>query len=777
MHMLKNIAKTTLKTLDEITMTSSVDEKKLLFEPKNDSNEPEKETMMEDEAAATKVAADAAAAAVAAKVATTDNVVSAEDEEEKKQEEKKKAGEVKDDQFDPNLYASKADYLYFTTHYRMLIQPAKKFNLKFSYAVQYLTPNSTLSEVECKRIVDEMQQCYDDLEQTRYIVIRRWKIEAQESDKYLEPYFQKMMDVRALFDVKFVQTPSQSSKGSVKHHSTAIGQGANVELAADQLGQLSLEEQRRLANEERNRVQEAEKSILLQQQQMQEDHIRRCEDLQRQHEKDLAALAHQRQQLLEGGQHHDLNSRVSSPVPSITSSLLPPPLPASNVVPSPHVQHQPLVPLQQLQPLPPRVALPSQRPLQQPLSQKTLAPNQQMEAFSDLVSTFASQTFDPRSLVKIFKGDKPSENYQNYALWRSQWRTCERKMLQLRKDKFEMYTALSQVLEGEAARVIGTPEIREDTYDIMLKKLDNRYSNPSLFLKEVTNQLGAMPKMTDTKESLMRGINTLESGWENLRARNLSQDHLTTMYFIHMYEGKLSPNGQKLWITKKLKNKDDSHPLGFNLTIQDFFDTLHDAELSELHTPDTKNKNDDKGKRNTMFGSHASESQEEEKGNQCIIPKCQAKQHKYILRCPELQKIPPLELLAWANKNNISCKLCLSKQHKTESCDHLAAGRLHKCSVQIQEGPRKGTECGGLHCKFLHFDVNPKKKKKKEQGSNQSHQTSANPSGPPPPSALPLVQNSGFYIPPEMLQLHGQNQQQLALPAPQASAMPPPQAS
>ena len=88
MHMLKNIAKTTLKTLDEITMTLSVDEKKLLFEPKNDSNEPEKETMMEDEAAATKVAADAAAAALAATVATTDNVVSVEDEQEKKQEEK-----------------------------------------------------------------------------------------------------------------------------------------------------------------------------------------------------------------------------------------------------------------------------------------------------------------------------------------------------------------------------------------------------------------------------------------------------------------------------------------------------------------------------------------------------------------------------------------------------------------------------------------------------------------------------------------------------------------
>ncbi len=157
------------------------------------------------------------------------------------------------------------------------------------------------------------------------------------------------------------------------------------------------------------------------------------------------------------------------------------------------------------------------------------------ELMENLVAPFASQSFDPKNFVKVFKGDEPKENFQKYSLWRSQWGSCEKKMQILKKDKLEMYTALTQCLDGEAARVVSTATVTDNTYELMLKKLDDRYSNPSLYLREVTNALAAMPRMTDTKDSLMRGINTLESGWENLKARKLTQDQLTTMYFLHMY--------------------------------------------------------------------------------------------------------------------------------------------------------------------------------------------------------------------------------------------------
>ena len=491
--------------------------------------------------------------------------------------------------------------------------------------------------------------------------------------------------------------------------------------------------------------------------------MRRCLESQNQHDEALASLQAQRQQLLGG-------SRVPSPTPSVTSSLLPS---------QPQQPQQP--PLRQLPKQ--QSLLPPQKLQQQPLLSNYLPPHSQQQylqpqnlpdpnvtAIGHLVAAFASQSFDPKKFVKAFKGNEPTENFQKYSLWRSQWNTCEKKMRELKKDNFEMYTALTQCVESEAARVIQTATVTENTYELMLKKLDDRYSNPALYLKEVTKALESMPQMTDNKDSLMKGINTLECGWENLKARDLTQEQLTTMYFLHMYEPKMSPKAQSLWLSKRLKFKDDKHPLGFNLGVEDFFETLHDAEIANLHAPhDSKKNNKNEGRKSTMFGAHSSENQEGDAqgdAEQCIIPKCKSRPHKFILRCPMLAQMTPLDLLAWVKKVGISCKLCLSRSHPSDRCDVMAAGRLHPCNVVVQEGPRRGTTCGGLHCKFLHFDINPKNKnqKKKEGEKIQAHQSLSQIPPPPPPQSL--AQGAGYYGAPEQAG-HSQQSGQLALPPPQ----------
>jgi hypothetical protein len=49
---------------------------------------------------------------------------------------------------------------------------------------------------------------------------------------------------------------------------------------------------------------------------------------------------------------------------------------------------------------------------------------------------------------------------------------------QLAADNLEKYHMMTQVLDGKAAKLIATPNVTNETYDFMLKKLDDGYSNP-----------------------------------------------------------------------------------------------------------------------------------------------------------------------------------------------------------------------------------------------------------------------------------------------------------
>ena len=110
----------------------------------------------------------------------------------------------------------------------------------------------------------------------------------------------------------------------------------------------------------------------------------------------------------------------------------------------------------------------------------------------------------------------------------------------------------------------------------------------------------------------MKGINALEKGRANLKARKLSHEHLLTMYFCNLYEPKLSPKAMGNWTARRTAAKNDNHPMGYDLTIEDFFAAVRDAETHLLFsdTSGGAKKNEDKKKaaepkKPAIFGSHS----------------------------------------------------------------------------------------------------------------------------------------------------------------------------
>ena len=389
--------------------------------------------------------------------------------------------------------------------------------------------------------------------------------------------------------------------------------------------------------------------------------------------------------------------------------------------------------------------LPKPTPVVQKSSEKD---NESEQLIKNLVSQLAGQQFNIKNIVsKPFTGSDSKENFQNYSIFRTQWRLAENQLDQLGKTNVEKYTYLMQVLEGEAAKLITTAFIDNETYDFMLQKLDNRYQNPTLYLREVTNSLKALPKMKDTKDSLMKGITALESGWNNLKQRKLNNDQLLFMYFLQAYEPKLSPQTTKLWNTRRTNARDDKHPLGFNLEISDFFKCIHDAESYVLYSgsdnSEKQSENEQNRNKAAMFGAHASENQESQNRNddkKCPIPGCNQKAHRYLLKCQKLQNNTPSELLKWMKGEGRDCKLCM-EHHKTADCPGFRDGKLHKCKKMIAEGPRAGQECQGLHNAFLHMDVKPKKKNKVHSSSNVPENSQNDPQA--QPAARPVVPQPG----------------------------------
>ena len=746
--MLKNIQKSSLKTLDELSVMASVAEKIANLESK------EGDSQADDTAAA---AAAAAATAASSNPPNSDQLQEGEEEEEGGGQETRKA--EKYTTYDPKKFVSLAGYNRYREDAHKLVTPSRQFRLTFEDALEKLGPNSSTTKEGADIILKDIEDLYHHLLVLRKVVTNYYTLEAKEEDTYIDKFFHQRQKIREMYDAKYMQplsgTNSVTSRKNSIHQSTALEPESN-----EQVNLQKIEDERKKAEEAQRAIDEANRSLL-----------QRRENLVR----ELASCDRQHRVLMEG-------SRSSSPCPSISSSCVAPlndileekiemVQPPKNIVQNftpkmsvfkfncrfcdakfeslesadlhektVHKMAEPAAIVHQAATADDVVPPPTTfqgKEVPKSLSEEQFLKHLQNQNIA--MAQWAIESFDPKKIItKPFKGDDPINNYQNYSQWRTKWNKVEKKATRLGIEKSEMYTYLLEVLDGPALEVADVTEEDENTYELMLARLDKRYSNPTLYLKEVTKTLDALPQMKDERNSLMHGINTLEKGWHNLKSRKLSNDDILTMYFLNCYEPKLSPKSRTNWATFRTKRLDDSHPLGYNVTIDDFFKCVRETEthllLSEssksVETQNNNKKNDKKkDEKPGIFGAHATSSGQDSSSKQkCTIPNCPQNKHKYMLKCPQLPKMTSEEVNSWCKKNNITCKLCLdSSEHKSKDCPGLENGGLQRCQKVIQEGPRANQICNGFHCVFVHFDVFPNKQGRR----NQTHQTatSANSEG------------------------------------------------
>ena len=699
--MLKNIVKSSLHTIDEITM-KSVKENIAQFEKSGDQEEIEENPLTSEfqnvEAAET-------------------NIPSSETAEKK-------------EDVDEGIFkkcVSKKGYDDYIKKVPQLISSSKHFNRLYQDAVGRLGPDSSLSKQGGERILKEVDEAYFQILAIRKRVISTFTLTEQENDKYCDKFFKKRQEIHTMFDAKFEEqfssTSSIKSRKNSLHQSTAIV--PNVKEENEEL----VEQERKKAEQAHREFVQAEQSLAAQR-----------EACQRQ----LAAFDEQHKRLLEG------QSRPISPSPSVTSSCIAPfnasadfqenkiesmkEIRAQNLCFNCRFcemrfasieetdQHEQLI---HVRPLPPQDSNQKSMVQSQASSQ-----NLKTDEERTMMQQMAIDNFNPRRYVKkIFTGDDLANNYQNYSVFRGQWMKCVQKALNLGVPKADLYDHLVEVLDGSALEIVDTPTQDENTYEEALKRLDKNFLNPTLYLKEVTASLNSLEPMKDERISLMKGINTLEKGWANLKARKLSHEHLLTMYFCNLYEPKLSPKAMGIWTSKRTAAKDDKHPMGYDLSIEDFFAAVREAEthLQFSNPSGGAKKNEDKKKavepkKPVIFGSHSTGNQENSSNEEkkCPVPQCPQMKHKLMLKCPQLPKMKPQEVIDWAKKNGITCKMCLdSKDHKSKDCPGLASGSLQKCKIKLVEGPRVGQECNGPHCIFVHLDTFPRRGNR----ANQSHST------------------------------------------------------
>ena len=651
------------------------------------------------------------------------------------------------------------EYISKTSHLR---GPSKNFRLLCEDAKLRLDPNSTLPKQGCLDLIKEIDKAYEELAIIRREVTSTFTPTAQEEDTYLDKFFRMRQDARALyyekFDKQFSAASSVKSAKASMRHSTPIEvrdePGSEEEFEVEEHKQ-KLEEERKKANAIRLEADKAKRSLLSrrdekarQYQERAKVHRNEWKALNEDFEKEMNSFDEAHQRLVNGEAGRPV-SPCPSVSPSVTSSCVAPANESFQIEDKIEViKNKNEIVRYNCRHCPQKFETVEQVDNHEHVvhGRKLPAPNLQVQApqeSSDLkkvINHLAIREFNPKQWVKkSFFGNDPKTNYQSYAKWRNKWKNAEAEAFELGITKARLYHHMMDVLEGTAHTLVDCSRVTDKTYDWALKKLDERYNNPTFYLKEVTNQLKDLPRMKDSQDSLLKGINALESGWESLQERNFSDEDLLTMYFLNAHEPKLSPKALEYWSEKRKEAKDDTHPLGYRLSITDFFQCLRDAETFLMYSDSSKSggneggkKNEEKDRKPAIFGAHATGVDEETPLSaglkKCPVPNCKQSAHTYMLKCPQLPKMRNEDVLAWCKKEGITCKLCLnSKVHESKKCPALKTGSLQRCQKEIEKGHRKGQVCNGFHCIFVHFDMNPgqKSKKEEEKSGNSSHQTSA----------------------------------------------------
>ena len=384
----------------------------------------------------------------------------------------------------------------------------------------------------------------------------------------------------------------------------------------------------------------------------------------------------------------------------------------------------------------------------------------QTKVMEKMFLTAQSKKFDVKEMCPIFESGSSKE----FLTWFSRWQECERILLKYDHTQEQLYFTLTGRLKGNALDTATAQLVTAESYKEAINKLKTAYLDRQKFLQELMLSITSFPKMVDNETKLLKNHNTLVGLWDSFKNLELNPEQMKYLFFMAFIEPKISSHTHDLWQTIKAEEykKNPDHPLGGELTVQMFFDTMmtakRDAGASSnrsLPAEDQKSTGGaggGRGRHSTLFGSQLSQ-QQQQAGNDdlcvfCLANGRQEKKHARQLYCKSLKNLGPE--LCWKvfKQYRIDCKLCLTMNHYSKNCPGLLDGEkgLKPCGMPLKLGSNKGQKCGALHCTFLHFEKDKKRNDTQQDDDNRKgghggHNSEQSLHRPPPPPQQHLVKS------------------------------------
>ena len=318
---------------------------------------------------------------------------------------------------------------------------------------------------------------------------------------------------------------------------------------------------------------------------------------------------------------------------------------------------------------------------------------------------------DELALIEKFDASQP----RSYMAFRAQWTNFITKMNQSQRSELDKYYALLNVLDGKAKSFIQTKYPRDDTYATAISKLDTLFYQPANLIRDMINGLMKTNRMYDNYDSLLSGMTNLWNAWADLDHAELTNDQLKGLFFISATEKNLSEGSWKCWLDVQNSTSNEDPMACFD--INSFMGAINQAMTNQQRKQNAIGyrasnnfpNNYNNKQKSTLYGSYNNvvtnkyrepiEQQQALKNGCCVF--CNKPPHKYQLMCHELKKKKPYEIRKIMDDFNITCTMCLTKNHYANNCPAYRAGYLRKCG-KIEHGK----VCERLHSILLHTQRN-----------------------------------------------------------------------
>ena len=213
--------------------------------------------------------------------------------------------------------------------------------------------------------------------------------------------------------------------------------------------------------------------------------------------------------------------------------------------------------------------------------------------------------FDVRKIVPYkFSGNWADGKSPSWREWRIQWSHADRKLTMDGADEFEKQQELLKVLSGDAKQ---TAEIfaidQPGSYLHAIRSLEKRYDDNMALIEEIRKKFIDCPNSDGTADKVRSLRLALEAYRSEMARMRDHQSHYLFFYELKDIVRKFSvKNELQDWERFKQTRRNERHPLGYDISFDDFLTVLEDYEISKrnlekissAHPP--RNKGDGQGK-------------------------------------------------------------------------------------------------------------------------------------------------------------------------------------